>query len=306
MALVLAPPAYAGSTTIGQLFAPTDGCSGPTTVLQTSVAAGTPYVVPAPGVITSWSFQDGSSITPGLKLKVARLTPGGYAITAEAVAGQQIPGEVNTYPASIAVNAGEIIGTAQSGSGFCLETTGAGTDTLAYTLADPAPNAPAMFSTEAGVRIPVSALIVFQPGISSISPSSGPSGGGTFVTINGHDFSGASAVSFGGRHVPFLVNSDTNITAAPFPAGAGQVDVRVTTPGGISPLSSSDRFSFTACVVPSLKGKKLAAATHALKRANCRLGKVTTRKRKRGKVKRQSPKPGTVLPAGANVSVTLG
>jgi hypothetical protein len=62
----------------------------------------------------------------------------------------------------------------------------------------------------------------------------------------------------------------------------------------------------TQCVVPKLKGKTLKAAKKALKAADCRLGTVRPKGQKTGKVKKQSPKAGTVLPAGSKVKVTLG
>lgn len=58
------------------------------------------------------------------------------------------------------------------------------------------------------------------------------------------------------------------------------------------------------CVVPRLKGKKLAATKKALGKADCRLGKVTGPKS--GTVKEQRPGPGRVLPAGSRVNVWLG
>jgi hypothetical protein len=67
------------------------------------------------------------------------------------------------------------------------------------------------------------------------------------VTITGHDFSGATAVSFGGTPAQtFTVNSDTSITATAPAGSAGAVDVRVTTAGGQSPVSAADRFTYVA------------------------------------------------------------
>jgi hypothetical protein len=60
------------------------------------------------------------------------------------------------------------------------------------------------------------------------------------------------------------------------------------------------------CVVPKLKGKKLKAARKALTKAECKLGKIKGHKGKAARVKKQNPKPGTVLPPGAKVNVKLG
>ena len=64
----------------------------------------------------------------------------------------------------------------------------------------------------------------------------------------------------------------------------------------------------SACVVPNLKRKTLAAAKKALLKANCRLGKVTKRRSTkvgRGRVISQSPKAGARRAARAKVSVVL-
>ncbi len=51
------------------------------------------------------------------------------------------------------------------------------------------------------------------PAITSITPTSGPTAGGTSVTINGTNFTGATRVGFGGlAATSYTVNSDTKIT----------------------------------------------------------------------------------------------
>ncbi len=59
------------------------------------------------------------------------------------------------------------------------------------------------------------------------------------------------------------------------------------------------------CTVPKLKGKKLKAVRKKLTKADCKLGRVSGRKGKSAKVKKQSPKPGKVLAPGAKVGVKL-
>jgi hypothetical protein len=63
------------------------------------------------------------------------------------------------------------------------------------------------------------------------------------------------------------------------------------------------------CTVPKLVGGKLAAAKKKMKAAGCKIGKVKKEKGvevKSTKVVHQSVKPGTSLPAGASVRLTLG
>ena len=84
------------------------------------------------------------------------------------------------------------------------------------------------------------------PAVTSVSPSSGPSAGGTVVTITGANFSGASAVKFGGASaIWFSVQSATSILAKS-PADAGVVDVTVTTADGTSATGAVDLFTYNS------------------------------------------------------------
>jgi beta-lactam-binding protein with PASTA domain len=82
--------------------------------------------------------------------------------------------------------------------------------------------------------------------------------------------------------------------------------VSVTTSGGKSATVPADEFTYTACVVPNLRGKTLRNARKALKRADCQLGKVIAKRRATGHVKNQRPKARTVLAPGSRVQVKLG
>jgi hypothetical protein len=69
------------------------------------------------------------------------------------------------------------------------------------------------------------------PVITSFTPTSGPAG--TSVTITGRDFTGATAVFFGGTVAhTFTVNSATQIVAV-VPLGAASGPVSVVTPTGM-------------------------------------------------------------------------
>jgi hypothetical protein len=82
------------------------------------------------------------------------------------------------------------------------------------------------------------------PTVTKIEPKSGPEGGGTSVTIIGTGFvEGATAVKFGSTSAAVTNVTSTSITATS-PAGTGTQHVTVTTPGGMSPLSSADEFTY--------------------------------------------------------------
>ena len=85
---------------------------------------------------------------------------------------------------------------------------------------------------ESGRRVifePLSgSIFVPPPQVISIAPTSGSGSGGTTVTINGFNFTGATAVYFGSSlATSFTVVSSTQITAiSPAMLSGGVVDIR--------------------------------------------------------------------------------
>ena len=83
------------------------------------------------------------------------------------------------------------------------------------------------------------------PEVAAVAPRTGPTGGGTTVTIRGSHLADAQAVLFGRRAAAaFTVVSDRELRAVTPPRGARRVHVRVTTPAGKSPRVRADRFRF--------------------------------------------------------------
>jgi len=71
------------------------------------------------------------------------------------------------------------------------------------------------------------------PTVTDISPDSGPTAGGTSVTITGTNFAGASAVTIGGiAAMSVTPTSPTTLTAVTLAGTLGAADVVVTAPGG--------------------------------------------------------------------------
>jgi hypothetical protein len=85
---------------------------------------------------------------------------------------------------------------------------------------------------------------VSAPIVASVSPYAGPTAGGTSVTITGANFSGATAVNFGGVAGTIVSNTDTQIVATSPAGSAGTVDVTVTTADGTSATSAADQFTY--------------------------------------------------------------
>jgi hypothetical protein len=102
------------------------------------------------------------------------------------------------------------------------------------------------------------------PAVSSLGTSTGSTAGGTSVTITGTNFTGATAVNFGGVAAPsFTVNSDTSITAVSPPQAAGTLDITVVTPTGTSAAGSADQFTYTAAAAPSVTALSLTSGSTA-------------------------------------------
>jgi hypothetical protein len=109
------------------------------------------------------------------------------------------------------------------------------------------------FSRTSGAATDIGAFEfqVLPPAITSISPTSGPTAGGTSVTIMGTNFLGVTAVQFGTTAATsFTVTSTTSITAVS-PAGTGIVDITVTATSGTSATSAADQFTFTTPPPPT-------------------------------------------------------
>ena len=305
--------------TIGQLApgsSPPAPCKlGPFDSLQPTVTSGSSYVVPPGGAkIVSWSTNAAPGTGQMMTLKVFRQVSGfTYKVVGHDGPHQLTPGAVNTFQTDIPVEPGDVIGNnddnASETPNACVFSAPGDSNLNPISESNLADGASAEFSSiEPESRLNDTALVVLAPGIASISPASGSIAGGTPVTIAGHDFTAASAVSFGGISAKsFTVDSETQITAsAPQNAKPGAVDTSVTTPLGTSGASAADRFTYTACVVPRLNGKKLKAAGEKLKKAGCRLGKIKGNKHKSATVAKQSPRSGVVLPPGSKVNVKLG
>lgn len=64
---------------------------------------------------------------------------------------------------------------------------------------------------------------------------------------------------------------------------------------------------FSRCLVPRLKGKRVAGARRAIRRAHCSVGRTRTRHSRvaKGRVIAQHPARGANLPAGSKVSVVI-
>ena len=139
---------------------------------------------------------------------------------------------------STAVEFGSTAGTSVSvASGTSLTVSvPAGTGTVSVTV----------ITTGGGSSTPLADAYTYNPPptVTGVSPTNGPAGGGTSVTVTGTNLTGATAVAFGsnaGTSISGVTATGLTVTS---PAGTGTVNVTVTTPNGTSATSSSDEFTY--------------------------------------------------------------
>ena len=209
-----------------------------------------------PGVIRANSPPAAASITP---VDITVVTPAGTSATSAA--------DHYTYTAG-AAPAITVVGPSIAQPGTVIEISGTalgGTTSVSFG-STPAPNffvrsdnmvrvtVPAgsgtvdVRATTVVGTTPITAADIFTyPGslsVGGVSPNSGPTAGGTNVTVTGSGFTGATAVNFGATPgVSVVVISDTQLTVTS-PAGAGTVDITVVTSAGTSAISLADQFNY--------------------------------------------------------------
>lgn len=278
------------------------GSPGPITLANPVVSFGGTALAPVDGTILRWHVS--GAIGGPFYLRVLRPSGVTYIGVGKSAAGLPASVATQTFDTSLPVRAGDLIG---------LDTTSktdeigavASTTSVVSAWSPPAPEGVASFPT---VTNPGVAELTFNaemqplPKVTKLSSASGSIGGGNSLTLSGSDFLGATAVTIGGKPAAlFPVLSDSSLSVVvPKRSRPGAVDVTVTTPGG---TSTPVKFTYVACRVPNLNGRTVKAAKKALRKANCKPGKV------RGdgsKVVKQTLKAGTIRPAGAKVGLKKG
>jgi hypothetical protein len=312
LALLGSVSAQASTLTVGSVLPPVTASKQFKEVMTlfntTLPEKGANLTSPVSGAIVRWRIQ-GASGGP-FYLRVLRPNGSG-AYTAEGTSGAAtVSGTgLQTFTANLPIKAGDLIGVDPTNATDEIGFATVGGSAFASIFPTPFDGATVPpRPTQSGEEIELSAEVQPAPTISSVAPTAGSVAGGTTVTITGTNFTAASAVKFGPTPASsFTVNSDSQITAIAPPASVpGTVDVSVSSLAGSSPtVREEDKFTYTACVVPRLKGKGLNPARRALTGANCKLGKVTGRRSGSARVAKQSPAPGAVLPAGAKVNVKV-
>jgi hypothetical protein len=83
-----------------------------------------------------------------------------------------------------------------------------------------------------------------RPVVMVVTPSSGPSAGGTRVTIKGRNFANVTAIRFGTAAASDVSCPTSTTCIATSPAGQKNVDITITTPAGTSVIRRADRYTY--------------------------------------------------------------
>jgi hypothetical protein len=253
VAAALCWPAAASATTVtmGDPIVPaTSGknqecqpCTSSFTLAQ-SFSPDTDFA-PAAGRITSWRVTGEGTV----ELRVIEAGPeGGWLGVGTSAAATDLAGKPNAT--SLPIGAGDMIGVdfpaSSSLSGIGWDAS-ASDEILLWAPAlanDGVERAPDAHEEN---RLLLNAEVVLAPIVSSISPASGSTAGGSAVKISGLYLDEATGVTFGSTPASsFSVDSSSQITAIAPLSAASTVDVRVTGVGGSSAVGTADRYAFTA------------------------------------------------------------
>jgi len=174
---------------------------------------------PTPFFYVGAPFKSGLSDTSGATAGGNTITISGTGLsTATSVqfgANSAVPTVVSDSQISVVVPAGAAAGPV----GVSVTTAGGTNNGLSYTYID-------------------------DPTITAIAPTSGPTSGGTAVTITGTSLAATDQVAFGGAPAPFSVVNATTVSAVTPPGTAGAVDVTVSNPAGAA--TATDAFTYVA------------------------------------------------------------
>jgi len=245
------PTGLSFSTTTGQISGTPSALLAATTFTVTATDQTTPTAQTssktfslAVNAVTLTTTQAVATTTATLNAAITAFTPvtasGGFGTLSYALSGGALPTGLSFSTAS-----GQIGGTPTA-----LLAATAFTVTVTDQTTPTAQTSSKTFS-----------LIVVQtiPTVTAVSPNTGPTTGGTAVTISGTNFTGATSVKFGSITVAsFTVMSAAKILAVAPPGSLGIVDITVRTPGGTSAVSATDQFTY-AVPADSANLRKLQA-----------------------------------------------
>ena len=247
---------YPNGDTVTSSYEPTGAMSGTAVALPHEEAASIAYIRDADGLISQESeagiLSGATAYTYDAKSELTQAGATGF--------GYDAAGNLTTNGAAAqAFGVNDELKSA---------TDAAGATTYRYdaegdrTGATPAWGPPAQYSYDQAGRLAAVTEATPAPIVTGISPATGPTAGGTTVTVKGSGFTEATAVTFGGIAATNVdVLSDTKLTATAPTGAAGAVDVEVSSPAATSAAVTADRYTYT--FEPAITGvSPVAGPTH--------------------------------------------
>jgi hypothetical protein len=140
IAAILSAPVSASAATIGQTTAAANYSCAAEMDIQSGVASGRSFVIPAgTWLLTSWStFAGSTGGSMGLMIFRAAAVPGFYTVVAESPVRTLTPTTLNTFTTSLIVQGGDFLGFWSGNGAACATFTGASDDVNPYSF-DPEP-----------------------------------------------------------------------------------------------------------------------------------------------------------------------
>jgi hypothetical protein len=209
--------------------------AGKQTVTATDKAAGT---ITGSVTVTVGAAAASQLAVTGYPTPVAVGTPGTFTVTAEDKYGNTATGYAGTVTFSSSDQNALLPGNSPLTNGVgtfsaTFETVGTqsltATDTLNSSIA----------GSQTGIQV-----VSNPPSVFGLYPNYGPDTGGTPVMIYGSNLGGATAVYFGTTPATITSDSDMSVGVITPAHVVGVVDVTVVTPGGTSPITPFDQFTY--------------------------------------------------------------
>ena len=218
------------------------------------------------GTITAWGDDTygQTTVPPSLRGKTVTAIAAGYY---HSLAVTTLPSPVvsSIWPATGRTNGGnhpKIIGSGFTGTtsitigGVEVPEFTVVSDTELNVTTPPGPlgTAEVVLTTPGGTTtVPGGFTYTEAPTVTALSPTTGPTAGGTTVQVTGTDLIGTYKVFLGNTPVTdFTVVDDTHLTLTTPPRPAGVTNLRVWTPSAPSPAAPGNRFEYKAPPAPAI------------------------------------------------------
>ncbi len=208
------------------------------------------------GAVPSACLQLAPTFTPRPRVTGISTTQGpatgGTSVT---ISGDAFTAATNVYfgtfaAASVTINSDTSI-TAVSPT----DTSGISPDTVPVTVASPGGTSFTSSSDQF--------TFYEQPTVTGVSPRNGPMAGGYYVSVTGAHFIGTTGVKDGSTPTAFQVMNDTTLSVyiVAGESAGDQIDITVTSPGGTSPMTPADQFTYNPPTVVGVSPAKGLPAT---------------------------------------------